>query len=86
MLIWNRLKAHAALRGEKLALVCGDTRLTYAQLVARAENVARAWLLQGLRPGDRIAASEKWQRVGYLLLRLLRGGLCGCPDQQPPDA
>jgi long-chain acyl-CoA synthetase len=55
MLIWNRVKAQAALRGEKLALACGDTRLTYAQLVVKAENVARAWLLQGLRPGDRIA-------------------------------
>ena len=55
MVIWNRLKAHAASRGEKLALVCGDTGLTYAQLVAKAQKVARAWLLEGLRPGDRIA-------------------------------
>src|ERR1700694_812567 len=55
MLLWNQLKAHAATQPEKLALVCGDTSLTYAQFAARAENVAHAWLRQGFRPGDRIA-------------------------------
>ena len=55
MLLWNRLKAHAATQGEKLALVCGDTRLTYAQFAAQAQNVADAWRRQGLSPGDRIA-------------------------------
>lgn len=54
MLIWNRLKEHAALRGEKLAVACGDTKLTYSQFVAKSEDVARAWVQQGLRPGDRI--------------------------------
>src|ERR1700675_2110786 len=55
MLIWNRLKEHAASQGEKVAVVCGDTRLTYAQFAAQVESVARAWLLKGLKPGDRIA-------------------------------
>jgi long-chain acyl-CoA synthetase len=55
MLIWNRLKAQAASQGEKLAVVCGDTRLTYSQFVTQVENVALTWLQQGLRPGDRIA-------------------------------
>src|SRR5271154_5020206 len=55
MLIWNRLKEHAASQGNKLAVVCGDTRLTYAQFAAKAESVAAGWLSQGLRPGDRIA-------------------------------
>jgi non-ribosomal peptide synthetase component E (peptide arylation enzyme) len=55
MLLWNRLKAHATTRGDKLALACGETRLTYGQFAAQAESVARAWLQQGLRPGDRIA-------------------------------
>jgi len=55
MLIWNRLKRHAASQGEKQALVCGDARFTYAQLVAKAEDLARAWLQSGLRPGDRVA-------------------------------
>lgn len=55
MLLWNQLKAHAANQGEKLALVCGDNRLTYAQFTAQAERLARAWLRQGFRPGDRVA-------------------------------
>ena len=55
MLIWNRLKEHAASQGEKAAVACGDTQLTYAQFAANAENVARAWLRKGLQPGDRIA-------------------------------
>ena len=55
MLLWNQLKAHAAVQPEKPAIVCGDTRLSYAQFAAQAEGVARAWLRQGLRPGDRIA-------------------------------
>ena len=55
MLIWNRLKEHAASQGDKVAVVCGDTRLTYAQFAANVENLARAWLLKGLQPGDRIA-------------------------------
>ncbi len=55
MLIWNQLKARAAAQPEKLALVCGDTALTYAQFAAQVENVARAWMQKGLKPGDRIA-------------------------------
>src|SRR5579862_8892194 len=55
MLIWNRPKEHAASQGEKAAVACGDTQLTYAQFAANAENVARAWLRKGLQPGDRIA-------------------------------
>ena len=55
MLIWDRLTAHAHTQGEKLAVACGDTRLTYAQFAARAEVLADSWLQQGLRPGDRIA-------------------------------
>src|ERR1700736_4653572 len=55
MLIWNRLKTRAAAEPNKRALICGDTSLTYAQFAAQVENVARAWMHQGLRPGDRIA-------------------------------
>ena len=55
MLLWTRLKSRAAAYPDKLAVICGDTRLTYAQFVDQAERVAHAWLRQGLRPGDRIA-------------------------------
>ncbi len=59
MLIWNRLKAHAVSQGEKLAKVCGDTRLTYAQFAAKAEALAHSWLQQGLQPGDRVALHRR---------------------------
>ena len=55
MLIWNQLKTRAAGQPEKLALICGDTALTYAQFAAQVENVAHTWLRKGLKPGDRIA-------------------------------
>src|SRR6266699_4256938 len=55
MLLWNQLKSHAATRANKRAVVCEDTVLTYAQFAEQVENVAHAWLRQGLRPGDRIA-------------------------------
>jgi long-chain acyl-CoA synthetase len=54
MLIWNTIKGHAASQPEKLAVACGDVRLTYAEFVAQAERTAQAWLEQGLQPGDRI--------------------------------
>src|ERR1051325_3762992 len=55
MLLWTRLKSRAAANPDKLAVICGHTRLTYAQFVDQAEHLAHAWLRQGLRPGDRIA-------------------------------
>jgi long-chain acyl-CoA synthetase len=55
MLLWNQLKSHAAAQGNKRALVCEDTALTYADFAARAEYVAQAWLRRGLQPGNRIA-------------------------------
>ena len=55
MLMWKRLQAHAATQPEKLAVVCGDVSLTYAQFAAQAESLAQSWLQQGLEPSDRIA-------------------------------
>lgn len=55
MLLWKRLKSHAAAQGSKRALVCEDTVLSYAEFAARVESVANAWLREGLKPGDRIA-------------------------------
>ena len=46
---------HAKYRGDHLALVCGDTRLSFGELGARVNRVANAFLALGLRKGDRIA-------------------------------
>jgi non-ribosomal peptide synthetase component E (peptide arylation enzyme) len=48
MLIWNNLKEHAASRGDKLALACGDASLSRAEFMARAENLAHTWLGRGI--------------------------------------
>ncbi len=43
---------HAA---QRLALICGAERLTYAELRDRVARCASAWQQQGLVPGDRVA-------------------------------
>jgi HIP---CoA ligase len=48
--------ADAALRfGTADAVVDGGTRLTYAELLERVRTAARAYLAEGVEPGDRIA-------------------------------
>jgi len=49
------LDAHAQLRPNKTALICGDRSLTYAQLNARARRVANALSALGIKAGDRVA-------------------------------
>jgi fatty-acyl-CoA synthase len=39
----------------KLAVVCGDQRLTYAQFAHRVSRLAGAILQAGIKPGDRVA-------------------------------
>lgn len=50
------IKTSVARRPQKVALICGDRHLTYAQLVERIEKVSALALHGlGLRPGDRAA-------------------------------
>ena len=46
---------HAAMRPNKLALICGERMLTYAELNARANRVANALRSLGVQEGDRVA-------------------------------
>ena len=55
----NLLRGHAGERGEHLALVCGETRLTYAELDARSSRVANALADLGVGAGDRVAVLAK---------------------------
>ncbi len=48
---------HAALTPDRLAIVFGDRRLTYAQLEAAASQVAHGLVELGIRPGDHVALS-----------------------------
>ena len=55
MNVGSLLPRHARYRGEHLALVCGDERLTFAELGARVNRVANAFLALGLHKGDKLA-------------------------------
>lgn len=48
------LSRQAATCGDRIAVVGGDTRLSYAELAHRAEEVAAGLLALGLQPGDRV--------------------------------
>lgn len=41
--------------GDKVGVVCGDQRFTYAQFAERAQRLAGALISAGAKPGDRIA-------------------------------
>ena len=42
---------------DREALVLGDTRLTYAQVNAGANQVANLLVSRGIKPGDKVALS-----------------------------
>ena len=57
--------AHAAMRPNKLALICGERSLTYAQLNARANRVANALRKLGVKAGDRVAVMAHNSLEGF---------------------
>ena len=62
------------------ALVCGATRLSWAELDARVNRVANALLARGMGRGDNIAVLSP-NSVAYaeLFLGILRAGACVTP-------
>jgi acyl-CoA synthetase (AMP-forming)/AMP-acid ligase II len=58
------LRAAAAAAPEALAVIDGDTRLTYAELAAQASRFARGLIAAGVAPGDAVALwapnSARW--------------------------
>jgi 2,3-dihydroxybenzoate-AMP ligase len=48
------LRARAAERPDRLAVVDGENRWSYAELLSRAESAAGGYLALGLQPGDRV--------------------------------
>ncbi len=55
MNVGTLLPRHARYRGAHLGVVCGDTRLTFAEFGARVNRVANALLALGLKKGDKLA-------------------------------
>ncbi|CRK57775.1 Long-chain fatty-acid-CoA ligase, Mycobacterial subgroup FadD3 [Alloactinosynnema sp. L-07] len=59
------LRRAADLHGDRLAVVDGATRLTYAGLLAEVRETARAFVALGVQPGDRVClwAPNSWEWV-----------------------
>jgi long-chain acyl-CoA synthetase len=51
------LEHYAGLQPDRLAVVCGDTRLTYGQLDSSASQLAHGLTSLGIGPGDHVALS-----------------------------
>ena len=54
MRLENILRAQAMRHPDKIALICGDERLTYRELELRVQRVANGLRKRGAGPGDRI--------------------------------
>jgi long-chain acyl-CoA synthetase len=53
------IRAHAAERGDRIAMRCGDQSWSYAELRDEAARVAQALLAEGVAPGERVAVLDK---------------------------
>lgn len=67
--VHDYLVHYARARGEEEAVVCGDERLTYTELLRRVRACAAALGAAGIRPGDRVATLCDMQ-LEYLILFL----------------
>ncbi|MBB3052892.1 amino acid adenylation domain-containing protein/non-ribosomal peptide synthase protein (TIGR01720 family) [Prauserella isguenensis] len=81
------LSALAASRGDELALVHGDERVTYAELAARVHRLARALRARGAGPDDVVAvALPRSADLVVTLLAALDAGAAFLPlDLEHPD-
>jgi acyl-CoA synthetase (AMP-forming)/AMP-acid ligase II len=65
------LRRTTAARPDAEAVVCGEVRWTYAQLLDQVRTTAGALLSRGVRPGDRVAIwapnSERWVAAALAL-------------------
>ena len=74
------IRENAGKHPDKLAVVCGQTRLTWAAFDERINRVANLLLGQGMRKGDRIAIlSPNSAEYAVLFMGILRAGGCVTP-------
>jgi long-chain acyl-CoA synthetase len=74
--VCGSLRLHARKRPHLAALYCGDVAVTWSALEESSTNLARWFLAQGLRPGDRVALH--WSNsieVVQLFFALFKAGL-----------
>ncbi|MDF7773817.1 class I adenylate-forming enzyme family protein [Sphingomonas sp. AOB5] len=76
------IRAHAAGRGQKAAVVCGDQWLTYAELDRGMDRVAAALQRDGIPRGSAIAiASASSIEYAQVFLGAIRAGCVAAPLQ-----
>jgi acyl-CoA synthetase (AMP-forming)/AMP-acid ligase II len=74
------IAAHARARPDATALVCGDERLTYAQLDAEMDRVAATLQRDGLQPRDSMAiCAHACNAYVVLFMGALRAGIAVAP-------
>ena len=79
-LVSDFLRKSALRFPEKLALVDGEVRLTYAELYAAANRVAAGMRALGLQPGERVSyhGNNRWELV-VTLFAAIQGGFILVP-------
>jgi amino acid adenylation domain-containing protein len=87
-LIHRRLEASARAEPTRDAVVLGERSLTYAELDANANRLARLLAAEGVRPGDRVALLiEKSPETVAAIYGILKAGGTYVPlDEQAPAA
>ncbi|WP_241775349.1 AMP-binding protein, partial [Pseudomonas corrugata] len=79
-LIHQRFEQLAAAQPEAIALVFGDTALSYQALNRRANRIAQALLAQGVRPDDRVAIlAQRGVEMVCAVLAVLKAGAAYVP-------
>jgi aspartate racemase len=74
---WERA---AARHGDRAAVFAGGLRLSYRELGARADTVARRLLAMGVRPGDRVATLlERSADAVVAVLAIVKAGAAYLP-------
>src|SRR4051794_33819251 len=75
---------------DRKAIIFGERQSTYADLHFLSDRISRAFLENGLKPGDRVAVvSRNNDRFFALILAAIRTGICIVPVNwrlAPPEA
>ncbi len=87
-LVHARFVEQALVHGARTALVSGDRRVSYGELLARATRIARRLRELGVRPNERVAivVDDGWQEVVAALGVLQSGGAYLPIDAGTPEA
>jgi amino acid adenylation domain-containing protein len=75
MLVQHLLESGAEAWPDRIALICGDRRVTYSELEAQANRLSHALITSGVQQGDRVAIIlENSIEVAVALFAALKAG------------